>query len=160
MKGGGFMPRSAQSALLQVLEGNPNNKTKKELKKRQKAEKEMLVSAENMTSPSWLDKTAQKEFSRVVDLFKDTTLLNEADIFTIAQYADLTSEFISCTRRLRKNGKTIGGKPNPDLRLKLQLSAEIDKVTKTLGLTPAARASLAIAKSNIEDDHTEGDDDF
>ncbi|MCW1002655.1 phage terminase small subunit P27 family, partial [Streptococcus anginosus] len=88
------MPRSAQSALLQVLEGNPNNKTKKELKKRQKAEKEMLVSAENMTSPSWLDKTAQKEFSRVVDLFKDTTLLNEADIFTIAQYADLTSEFI------------------------------------------------------------------
>ena len=48
------MPRMAQSAYLQVLNGNPNNKTKKELNKRLKNEKKLSVSADNMKPPAWL----------------------------------------------------------------------------------------------------------
>lgn len=152
------MPRQAQSALLQILNGNPNNKTKKELNKRLKNEKSLLVSAKNIVPPAWLNATAKKEFNRVVKLFKDTTLLNEADIFTLTNYADLVSEYRMCTLRLNKNKRFIDGKLNPDLRLKVKLSAEIDKLTKNLGLTPAGRASLAIKSTSKEKQKHETED--
>lgn len=70
-------------------------------------------------------------------------------------YCDLTKEYKSCNARL-KEGRFVEGKPNPDLRLKLQISAELDKLAKNLGLNPAARASLAI---NMTDDQKQDDDD-
>lgn len=151
------MPRQAQSAYLQMLNGNPNNKTKKELAKRTKNEKRMEVSNENMTPPSWLSTGAKKEFNRIVDLFSDNKLLNEADITELAMYCDLLSEYRACNTRLKKNGRSVDGKPSPDVRMKLQLSQQIDKLAKNLGLTPSARASMAINLDEIEEDD---EDDF
>lgn len=151
------MPRQAQSAYLQILNGNPNNKTKKELSKRTKNEKRMAFSSENMTPPAWLSSGAKKEFQRIITLFDESKLLNEADITELAMYCDLLSEYKSCNTRLKKNGRSQEGKPNPDLRMKLQLSQQIDKLAKNLGLTPAARASMAINLDEIEED---GEDDF
>lgn len=151
------MPRQAQSAYLQMLNGNPNNKTKKELAKRTKNEKRMEVSNENMTPPAWLSTGAKKEFNRIVDLFKENKLLNEADITELAMYCDLLSEYRACNTRLKKNGRSVDGKPSPDVRMKLQLSQQIDKLAKNLGLTPSARASMAINLDEIEEDD---EDDF
>lgn len=151
------MPRQAQSAYLQVLNGNPNNRTKKELAKRTKNEKRMEVSNENMNPPSWLSTGAKKEFNRIVDLFSDNKLLNEADITELAMYCDLLSEYRACNTRLKKNGRSVDGKPSPDVRMKLQLSQQIDKLAKNLGLTPSARASMAINLDEIEEDD---EDDF
>lgn len=151
------MPRQAQSAYLQMLNGNPNNKTKKELAKRTKNEKRMEVSNENMTPPAWLSTGAKKEFNRIVDLFKKNKLLNEADITELAMYCDLLSEYRACNTRLKKNGRSVDGKPSPDVRMKLQLSQQIDKLAKNLGLTPSARASMAINLDEIEEDD---EDDF
>ena len=150
------MPRTAQSAMLHLIEGNPNNKTKKELHKRLKNEREMAVSAKNMDAPAWLSTGAKKEFKRVVDLFKGTTVLNEADIAELALYADTISEYKAANSRLKKNGRSIDGKPNPDLRLKMQLGEKMDKYARSLALPPTARASLAINK----EDTKAGDDDF
>ena len=94
-------------------------------------------------------------FKSIVKLFEETDLLNEADINEIARYCDLTQEYKSCNRRLKRDGRSRDGKPNPDLRMKLQISAELDKLAKNLGLNPAARASLAISMT----DEQKGDDD-
>ena len=149
------MPRTAQSAMLHVLEGNPNNKTKKELKKRLNNEKRFQVSAKNIIAPAWLSTGAKKEFNRVVKLLDGTSLLIEADIAELAMYSDLLMEYKSCNTRLKKHGREKGGKPSADIRLKMQLSQQVDRLAKNLGLTPAARASMAIHA----DDNSGGDND-
>nr|WP_321315019.1 phage terminase small subunit P27 family [uncultured Ligilactobacillus sp.] len=151
------MPRQAQSAYLQILNGNPNNRTKKELSKRTKNEKRMAFSNENMNPPTWLSGGAKKEFNRIVNLFDESKLLNEADITELAMYCDLLAEYKACNTRLKKNGRSQDGKPSQDLRMKLQLSQQIDKLAKNLGLTPAARASMAI---NLDENDEDDEDDF
>lgn len=157
MKGGSFdMPQTAKNVLQLVANGNYNHKPKDELERRAKNEQKLKVSAEHMDPPSYLDPGAKKQFRAIIKLFKDTDLMNEADIDEIARYCDLTKEYKSCNARLKRNGRFAEGKPNPDLRLKLQISAELDKLAKNLGLNPAARASLAI---NMTDNQNEEDDD-
>lgn len=149
------MPRHAQSALLSIVNGNPNNKTKKELHTRLKNEQRLAVSNKNIDPPSWLSSGAKNEFNRIVKLFADTQLLNEADITELAMYSDLLMEYKSCNTRLKKHGREKDGKPSPDIRLKMQLSQQIDKIAKNLGLTPTARASMAIHaddEKGVDDD--------
>lgn len=152
------MPRQAQSAIIHILEGNPNRKTKKELKKREKGEKRLAVSAENIDPPAWLTPGAKKEFNRIVKLFAKTQLFNEADIGELAIYADMLMEYKSCNARLKKHGREHDGKPSPDIRLKMQLAQQIDRLARNLGLTPTARASMAIHTPEEEVDKS--DDDF
>lgn len=152
------MPRQAQSAMLSILNGNPNNKTKKELHKRIKNEKKLSVSAKDVVPPSWLSTGAKNEFKRIVKLFSDTELLNEADIAELAMYSDLLMEYKSCNARLKKHGREKAGKPSPDIRLKMQLAQQVDKLAKNLGLTPTARASMAIHAN--DDKGVDDDDDF
>lgn len=152
------MPRKAQSSIIQIFEGNPNNKTKKELAKRQKNEQKLNFGTQNLKPPKWLSSGAKKVFLMIVDIYKDTSFLNDADVVTLAQYCDWYSEYLACNNRLKKNGKSIDGKPSPELRLKLQISGELDRLARELGLTPSARASLAI-HMNDEDEAKDDDDD-
>lgn len=150
------MPQTAKNVLQLVANGNYNHKPKDELKRRAKNEQKLAVSAEHMDPPAYLDSGAKKLFRSIIKLFQNTDLLNEADIGEIARYCDLTMEYKSCNRRLKRLGRSIDGKPSPDLRLKLQISSELDKLAKNLGFNPAARASLAI---NLTDDQKDDDDD-
>lgn len=54
------MPRNAQSAYIQLLNGNPNKRTKKQLKKRIKQEEKLQVSAEDMDIPISADAGGEK----------------------------------------------------------------------------------------------------
>lgn len=153
------MPRQAQSAMLQLLKGNPNRRTKEQIKGRIKQEEKLKVSSENMDIPISTDAVVKKEYKRIIEVFKDSELLNEADVTTLARYADLWGEYIKANSRLKKYGRIdqATGRLSADLSLKLKLSAELDKLAKELGLTPAARASLAISK---KDEKVDDDDDF
>lgn len=150
------MPRTAQSAYMQMLEGNPNNKTKKELSKRSKNEKKLSVSAENMIAPSWLSRGAKNEFNRIVGLFQDSGILNEADIGELAIYCDALSDYKALGRIIKKHGRSAYGDVSPFLKEKRQLLDKLDKLARSLGLTPAARASFAI---NLKNDDSGGDDE-
>ena len=152
------MPQTAKNVLQLVSNGNYNHKTKDELKRRAKNEEKLRVSSENLKPPAFLDSGASKMFKSIVKLFADTDLLNDADVPELARYCDLTMEYKACNSRLKRNGKWINDKPNPDLRLKLQISAELDKLAKNLGFNPAARASLAI--NMTDDEKSDDDDDF
>ena len=116
----------------------------------------------SLKPPSWLNSGAKKAFNYIVQTYADTSFLNDADLYILARYCDLWSEYRACNTRLKKNGRSEGGKTSGDLRFKLNLSAEMDKMEKEMGLTPAARASLAIHAQtpDSESETDEFDEDF
>lgn len=154
------MPRSAQSAMLHILEGNPNNKTKKELSKRKNNEKKLAVSAENVDPPSWLSTGAKKEFNRIKVLFSNTQLLTEADIVTLSIYCDTLMDYKACNVQIKKHGRMVEGRVNPFLKEKQKLADLLNKYANQIGLTPAARASLAINLNEDSGDDSDDGEDF
>lgn len=152
------MPRKALSATQQIMAGNPNNKTKKDLHKRLKNEKKLDFGSENLKPAFPLNATAKKAFNAIKKTYAKTSFLNDADAYVLTRYCDLLSEYKACINRLKANGRFSDGKVSSDLRFKLNLSAELGKLEKELGLTPAARASLAI-HMNDEDDEKENKSD-
>lgn len=147
----------------QIMAGNPNNITKKTLHKRLKNEKKLNFGSENLKPAFKLNTTAKKAFDAIKKVYSDTSFLNDADAYVLTRYCDLLSEYKACNTRLKANGRFSEGKVSSDLRFKLNLSAELSKLEKELGLTPAARASLAIHMNDEDDDKAGKDnptDDF
>lgn len=151
------MPRTAKSAALHLLEGNPNNKTKKELFKRKKNEEKLAIESDKIIAPSWLDTGAKKIFETVVEVMKPTSVLTNADVDLIAIYSDTYYDYLSFKRRIKKMGVAVKGKVNPFVRQKQKAGELMNKYANQLGLTPAARASLAI---HLAEDSEEGEEDF
>lgn len=153
------MPQTAKNALLRVVNGyteDPGKLGRREIERRKWNEDKLKISAGNMEPPAWLSMGAKKEFKRIVGLFGETELLTEADTNTLAQYCDLLGEYKACNNRLKKYGRSQDGRTNPDIKLKLSISQAMQRLVKDLGLSPAARASLAI---NMREEATD-DDDF
>lgn len=144
----------------QIMNGNPNNKPKKELNKRLKNEQKLNFGNKNLKPALTLNATAKKAFSAIKKVYADTTFLNDADSFILTRYCDLLSEYKACNSRLKDHGRSHDGKVSGDLRFKLNLSSELGKLEKELGLTPAARASLAIHMDDESDKDAENTDDF
>lgn len=152
------MPRKAQSAVLQIMEGNRNHRTSEQLHKRVKNEKKLNFGTENLKPPKGMSAGAKKAFSAIVKTYSETSFLNNLDLYVLTRYCDILSEYTACNNRLRKNKRFNDGKLNPDLNFKLKLSSELSRMEKELGLTPAARASLAIHMD--EPDEEEAPDEF
>ncbi|EFK79361.1 phage terminase, small subunit, P27 family [Ligilactobacillus salivarius ACS-116-V-Col5a] len=150
------MPQVAKSAMMHLYEGNPNNLTKKEIYKRKKNEEKLKVSSNNLNPPSWLEPGAKKNFKRIVELMEPTGILSDVDIDILAVYCDTYYDYLSYKRKIRKTGNLIEGKVNPLIREKRNAASALTKYANMLGLTPSARASLAIHLDEESDD----DDDF
>lgn len=148
------MPTPAKPAKLQLLQGNPAKKNVAELKRRAEQEEKMKMSADHVNPPSWLDKTAQKEFKRVADLLLEVELINDADVTHLALYCDAYSQYLSFKRQVKQKGMWVDGKPNPFILRMKDAAAQMRSFASDLGLSPSARARLAI---NLEGG--DGDDD-
>jgi P27 family predicted phage terminase small subunit len=150
------MPTPAKSARLQLVQGNTAKKNTDELKRRAEQEEKLKMSAKHVIPPSWLDKTAQKEFRRLAELLLSVELINDADVNHLALYCDAYSEYLSCKREIKAKGKWWDGKPNPFYLRKKDAAAQMRSLAADLGLSPSARAKLAINLSNEDEE----EDDF
>ncbi|RST58602.1 phage terminase small subunit P27 family [Siminovitchia terrae] len=150
------MPTPAKPARLQLLQGNPAKKNVTELKRRAEREEKMKMSAEHVIPPSWLDKTAQKEFKRLATLLLSVELINDADVGHLALYCDAYSQYLSYKRQIKSKGMWVDGKPNPFILRMKDAAAQMRSFATDLGLSPSARARLAINLEGDDDD----DDDF
>lgn len=151
------MPQTAKSSLIHLMEGNPNNITKKELHKRKKNEDKLTLPRDKLIPPSWLTATGAKEFNRIVEMMEPTQLLTNGDVNTLALYCDTLADYHSFDRKIKQKGYMMKGRVNPFIREKRNSAQLLDKLANELGLTPGSRASLAI---NMPDDSSgEGDDD-
>lgn len=151
------MPQTAKSSLIHLMEGNPNNITKKELHKRKKNEDKLTLPRDKLIPPKWLTATGAKEFNRIVEMMEPTQLLTNGDMNTLALYCDTLADYHAFDRKIKQKGYMMKGRVNPFIREKRNSAQLLDKLANELGLTPGSRASLAI---NMPDDGSgEGDDD-
>jgi P27 family predicted phage terminase small subunit len=157
------MPMPAKSARLFAIDGNAAHKTKKELNKRIEAEEKMKIHSDNIHAPTWLSKTAQKEFNRLAALLVEVEIMTEADINHLALYCDAYDKYICYDRQIKRTGYWIAGKnedkPNPFINKKSQAAAQMRAFATDLGLSPAARAKLAIRNTDSKPGDDE-DEDF
>ncbi|PNP87445.1 terminase [Listeria newyorkensis] len=151
------MPTPAKSIGLQLIDGNKNHRTKEEIDKRIKNENRLKMSAENIHPPSWLDKTAKKEFNRITALLLEIDLINDADIAHLALYCDSYSQYLSYKRQVKKKGLWVDNKPNPFILRMKDAAIQMRSFGADLGLSPAARAKLAI---NLSSDDENEDEEF
>lgn len=154
------MPQTAKSSLIHIMEGNPNNITKKELHKRKKNEEKLTLPRDKLIPPSWLTATGAKEFKRIVEIMEPTKLLTNGDVNTLALYCDTLADYHSFDRKIKQKGYMMKGRVNPFIREKRNSAQLLDKLASELGLTPGSRASLAINMPEGEDNEGGGDDEF
>lgn len=150
------MPTPAKSIKLQLLHGNENHRTKDEIEKRLKNEEKLKIGHEHVNPPNWLDETARKEFKRVAKMLISVDLLTDADVTHLALYCDAYSQYLSFKRQVKKRGLWVEDKPNPFIKKMSDMASQVRAFASDLGLSPSARAKLAINLKDSDDD----EDDF
>lgn len=151
------MPQPAKSAKLQLLSGNPNKKNTKELKKRAEAEEKLQMRTDKIKAPNWLDNTAVKAFNFLSKELLHIELITNGDVYPLAMYCYWYSEHMKLQAQASlvqtENPDAIG---NPLIKQLDTCSKNMRSFGSDLGLSPSARAKLAIKMAQDEDD----DDDY
>lgn len=169
------MSQVANSAKLELLNGNPNKRNTDELKRRAEVEEKLRMNTDKIEAPSWLDKIGKDTFLFIREELMSVELISNPDIYAIAMYANWYSEHVSLTRQYRRMrlrykqkyklekekaeilGESIDMDPelygNPLSRQLDTCSRNMRSFGSDLGLSPSARAKLAIKLAQ------EGDDD-
>lgn len=147
------MVQPAKSAKLQLLNGNPNKKNTNELKRRAEAEDKLQMKTNKIKPPKWLDKTAQEAFSFLKTELLDIKLLTNGDVHALSMYCYWYSQHVTLQAEA-----DVAKRESPDV-LGNPLIKQLDTCTKNLrsygndlGLSPSARAKLAIKMAQDEDD--------
>lgn len=147
--------RKAKPIGLHLVQGNKAHLTKKEIKKRKK--NEVQPRADNIERPDFLkhNKIAQRAWRRLVDELTELGLLTNVDTDALAVYCDAYSKYIEATENIKREGVTIeytnkAGHTNTIENPNVNVAKKYYKIMKDMmaefGLTPAARAKLAIPK--------------
>jgi P27 family predicted phage terminase small subunit len=149
------MGRKSKPIHLHLLEGNKNRLTKEEIEKRAEAEQRLKPKKDKIKPPSWLDKIAKKEFKRLAKELEELDLITNVDVNALAAYCDAYSEYIRCTEIIQEEGLMVeytnkaaetNKVPHPLLTKKKQLHDQMRSLAIEFGLTPSARARLAMPK--------------
>ncbi|MBL3636820.1 MULTISPECIES: phage terminase small subunit P27 family [Bacillus] len=168
------MPRPAKSATLQLIQGNPNKKNTEELAARAEHEKKMKMRSDNIKPPSWLDKVGKKEFKRVAALLTEVEIITEADISMLAAYCNAYSQYVSISKIIEEDGIMVHtegkdkdgnpiklvGEEHPLLKRQKNYFDQMKSAANDFGLTPSARAKLAITRTQEEREKTAAEKEF
>ena len=151
------MPQPAKSAKLQLLNGNPNKKNTNELRRRAENEEKMKMANDNIVAPTWLDKAGKDTFNKVKTELIEIDVIANVDTYHLALYADAYSKYIAMNRKIMKDGlQDDNGNPHPLFVRQEKQATQMRTFGSDLGLSPSARAKLAIKLAQEEDD----EDDF
>ncbi|EPM7478439.1 phage terminase small subunit P27 family [Enterococcus faecium] len=147
------MPQPAKSAKLQLLQKNPNKKNVSELKKRAEAEERLQMKSDNVRAPGWLNKNAKKAFDFLKEELLEIELITNGDIYPLAMYCYWYSEHLTLQEQAAKAQKDDPeGIGNPLIKQLDTCSKNMRSFGSDLGLSPSARAKLAIKMAQSEDD--------
>ncbi|EGP5054867.1 phage terminase small subunit P27 family [Enterococcus faecium] len=147
------MPQPAKSAKLQLLQKNPNKKNVNELKKRAEAEERLQMKSDNIRAPGWLNKNAKKAFDFLKEELLEIELITNGDVYPLAMYCYWYSEHLTLQEQATKAQKDDPeGIGNPLIKQLDTCSKNMRSFGSDLGLSPSARAKLAIKMAQSEDD--------
>jgi P27 family predicted phage terminase small subunit len=125
-----------------------------------------------LATPEWLAPDAKASYDFLADHLHELGLLTAIDQGALVRYATIWTSYRRCAEFVAKNGEVypVRSKPRPDgtpghvlgfkaypqAKLLVTLSAELLRLEREFGLTPAARARLACAPLEEEDDGAAG----
>lgn len=140
------MGRRAKPVELLVLSGR-HKRSKRHMAARQQAEAALRPPADKVEPPDWLDDDAKGVFRAVVEAFESAGLrvLTNADVNTLAVYADAVVRYAEASRLVREQGPVAGNKPHPAVLAAAKYAQIMHQAGGRLGLDPASRATLAKA---------------
>jgi P27 family predicted phage terminase small subunit len=148
------MGRKAMPIDLMLIKGN-KHLTKKEIQERKEAEERIKPKADKVKPPTWLSKEAKKVFKQLAKELQEVGLITNVDVHALALYCDAYVNYIECTRIIEEEGLMVeytnkaaetNKVPHPLLTKKKHLHEQMKALANEFGLTPAARAKIAIPK--------------
>lgn len=130
-----------------------NSETKAQLKRREEIEKSLMGNTDEVKNiPEYLTKEEQIYYKWLINEIEISGLLTNLDIPLIEQTANCLHVMRTCDDHIRENGLlitkcdrygNIEDKPNPSIKIKLDYQSKYNALCNQLGLSPAARSSLA-----------------
>ncbi|WP_160312279.1 phage terminase small subunit P27 family [Streptacidiphilus albus] len=141
MAGNANSGRPKTPAAIKELMGNPG---KREIPVEPKAP-DGIPSA-----PHWLNDGALKQWNRITPILSGMGILTLADRDCLTAYCVSYDQFVTATRSINETGIVVdsyrgGVAKNPALMVQSQALAEMNRWGAALGLSPVARARLAVA---------------
>ncbi len=134
---------------------NKKNMSKAEREGRAKAEARLNSGTDKVKPPKWLTKKAKKEFRRLAKLLLEIDLVTNLDVDLLAVYANTLVAYQEVDAAIREQGQTrihinkFGAEnlvAHPLLTQRKQLADQLRMLAVEFGLTPSARAALALPK--------------
>ena len=136
-----------------ALDNQTKHLTKEEIQKREYEENLIKIDDKNIKAPNWLkDRVAKQEFKRLVALLEKIDIICELDITTLALYCETYAKLVEIVKELEQEELVIDGKPNPKVKMQLQLSEELRKLGNELGISLSSRLKFATSKAEKERD--------
>ena len=105
--------------------------------------------------PSWLSKLGKAEFRKVVAIMIERNHLTDADLGTVAAYADALGQLADATRQINRDGMVIvtpnGLRKHPAISIQTNARNQVRQLAAELGLTPVSRSRPSIRDDNEDD---------
>ena len=102
------------------------------------------------------DKDAHAVWSETVDVLRSCNILSKTDTHLLTTYCLTYSEWLKVSKHVSNFGHADeNGKTSPQSVAFFKLSAQHHKLMNELGLSPAARARLSVAKNDSADKEEE-----
>lgn len=151
------MGRKAIPVDIQVASGTRISKER--IKERREMEKKLRGNSDKIFPPEWLDSVALEQWERLTRELNELDLLSNCDVDALAVYCDAYSKYLDANNKLKQEGMFVeytnkSGATNtiehPAVRVMLKYQDVMRKLSIEFGLTPSARAKLAMKKSEDE----------
>lgn len=138
------------------------SESKEQLRKREELERQLMGSNENVKNiPDHLTAEEKIYYSWLITEIEISGIITNLDIPLLEQTANCLYIMRNCDDHIRENGilvkkidrfGNVEDKANPSIKVKLDYQSKYATLCNQLGLSPAARASLAGKKAEVEEE--------
>ena len=105
-------------------------------------------------SPAWLSKDGRAEWRRVATDLIGRGVVVETDLAALEAYCAAVAGVRETARIITRQGRMVGKKPHPAVRMQLQYLESSRRYAAELGLTPTSRSRRGISptQKQVDDD--------
>jgi P27 family predicted phage terminase small subunit len=108
-------------------------------------------------APAWLSRQGKAEWNKVAPILVDRQHLTDADLGTLAAYADAVGQLVDATKVINRDGMVIetdkGLRKHPAISIQTNARNQVRQLAAELGLTPVSRSRPSVRdRSNDDDD--------
>jgi P27 family predicted phage terminase small subunit len=106
-------------------------------------------------APSWLSRLGKSEWRKVAAILIERKHLTDADLGTLAAYADALSQLAASTGQVNREGMVVktpnGLRKHPAISIQINARNQVRQLAAELGLTPVSRSRPSIRDDDEND---------